>query len=668
MQAYQVLHGWRPVEAVWVTMALHGRVAPIGVDQVDPTIVRSWQRCILRHNPRSAPREIALSPKALSAVMSRNMDLLLNAFPVMEDLYQFTEGTECAIVLTDSTGCVLNVMGDPETCAAFREFGVKPGVYWSEHHMGTNAIGLTLLEAMPVLVAGPEHFYERFHVLTTAAAPVYNMDGRLVGTLGVVTWRRRTSQHLLAAVMGAARAITTQLQMDVYVREVNRRLSELQTVFQAISDGLLAWNREGIITHINSQAAQLLGVNASSVLGRPLEQVCTLPLPLQEAIARQEPVRDIEVTLTVQGASVECVVSLEPIWEGKRHLLGFIMTLRSVERVRHLVHRFVGSQAGVSLEYILGRSATMHRVRREIRVAARATAPVLICGENGVGKSLVARIIHQESSRADGPFLAINCQAIPRELMLAEFLGYERGAFTGARREGRPSKFELAHRGTLFLDQIEVLPVEVQAAILQVLDEGAVMRLGGTRLIPVDVRIIAATSVNLEHLMQEGHFNAELYYRLNAFIVTIPPLRAHLDDLPLYVERILQRLSQVMGFSVRVADEVWPLLHRYPWPGNVRELESVLEQAVLRTEDGLIRPEHLPPNVRAGRPGFVTNGFYQPVMTLEEAEREAILRAARACRGRVTEMAKVLGISRTTLWRRLKALRIDLEPFRRSSP
>ncbi len=667
MQPHVVLQGRESARKAWTAMAAEGRVPTDLVDTLDPVVARSWQRCVLHMDPRGHPREVSLSPEAFAAVRARYADLILSARAVMEDVHQFTEGTGCAIFLADSTGCVLEVLGDTETCRTLREVGLVPGVYWSEAHMGTNAIALALVEATPVLVVGEEHFFRVLHAVATAAAPIHDIGGRLVGVLGMATPVQRASPHLLAAVMSAARAVTSQLQTDVYVREVNRQLSELQAVFHAISDGVISWNRDGLITHMNQHAAQMLALNAASVLGRPLESVIELPAMLRRAAHQGQAVRDVEATVRANGRQVECLVSFEPIWEGRGQPVGYIMTLRPVERVHHLVHRFVGTQTEVPLAHILGRSRLMQRVRREVLAAARGTAPVLIRGENGVGKNLLARVIHRESPRAQGPFLAINCQAIPREFMLAEFLGYEGGAFTGARKEGRPSKFELANNGTLFLDQVEALSMEVQAALLQVLDAQAVMRLGGTRLIPVNVRVIAATAVDLEQRVQEGHFDAELYYRLAAFTLDIPPLRDHLEDLPFYVQHILERLARVMGYSLRVSDEVWAAFRRYPWPGNIRELESVLEQAVLRAEDGVIRLEHLPRSLRQARVGYIDGHVYQPAMSLAEAEREAILRAARACNGQVTRMAEVLGISRTTLWRRLKALHIDLEPFRKQA-
>ena len=278
-----------------------------------------------------------------------------------------------------------------------------------------------------------------------------------------------------------------------------------------------------------------------------------------------------------------------------------------------------------------------------------------------MGKNHLARVIHNDSERADEPFLAINCRAIPHELMISEFLGQERSGDV----DGRPSKFELANGGTLMFDQIESLSLEMQAALLHVIETGHIMRLGSTHPIPVNVRIIAATGVNLEREVTEGHFLSHLYYRFGVFNILMPPLRDRPDDIPLLAERFLARITKQYERSVWIEDEAVTILCRYPWPGNVRELESVLERALTQSQDSTIRGADLPLGIREGRVVTAASPHAQPVLTAAEAEREAILRAGWACQGRVTEMAQQLSIGRTTLWRKMKRMDITPDYFKR---
>ncbi len=653
---------------VWHTFVQTRRLPPEDQARVDPVVWRSWQRCVPRLDPYKTPTVTPLAESAFQVVRLRNTPLITVARPVIEDLHQFMEGSFCAVLLTDGAGCILDLVGDAEMLPMLHAQGWQRGVYWSEGRLGTNAVALALREAMPVQVVGPEHYLAALHDLAVAAAPIHDVSGRILGVLGIITRLPNAHPHTLAAVMAAARAITNQMQTDHYLQEANARYSELHNVFETISEGVLAWNASGVITHINARAGAILGVSPTGVVGRPLHTVVRFAPAVQQAIESHTPLEDLTTTLTVQDRTVSCVISLRPMREGVRLRGGFIMTLRPMGQVRALVHRLVGAQAMLTLDAaVLGDAPPMRRLRRQARRVAQGWAPVLIRGEDGVGKNPLARAIHNAGPRAQGPFIAVNCQTIPHELMPAEFLGYAPGAYQGLPQDGRPSKFELADGGTLFLDRIEALSLEVQAALLEVLEMGHVLRLGGSRPIPVDVRIIASTSADLERLVEEGSFRADLYRRFRVFTLWVPPLRERPGDIPLLAQRVLERLERQLGHPLRLADGVMDLLQAYPWPGNLRELEHVLERAALFAEDGVIRPEHLPAAVRQGRRWVVQAGDVKPVLTLAEAEKEAILRAAQACRGRVKCMAEVLGISRTTLWRRLKALGVDLDAFRASA-
>ncbi|RMG97376.1 MAG: PTS-dependent dihydroxyacetone kinase operon transcriptional regulator DhaR, partial [Chloroflexi bacterium] len=493
-------------------------------------------------------------------------------------------------------------------------------------------------------------------------APIHDVNGRIVGVLGIIGPVTQATSHTTSLVMAAARAISNQLQTNLYLEEANHRLTELNTILEAINEGVIAWNNAGKIHHINTRAGKLLHLNPTAILGQRLTDVLPLPAVLTQAIARQQELHNVEVRFELNQRPIRAFVTLRPIFDGAAHPIGYIAMLRPIEHIHQLVHQQVGSQATLTLDDIVARSPAMSAVVRQAHLAARGTAPVLLRGEGGVGKNHLAQAIHKASERANKPFLSINCQAIPHELMVAEFLGYEQDPVHG----DRPSKFELASGGTLFLDQIENLSLEMQAALLHVIETGHIMRLGSTHPIPVNVRIIAATSAPLEQAVQDERFLRHLYYRFGVFNIHVPALRERVEDIPLLVERFLGRLAQNVNTAVLAEEETMKVLCRYPWPGNVRELENVLERALHHSQDGQIRVLDLPEWVRNGRIISHTSPTPLPVLSVAEAEREAIIRAGWACAGRVSEMAQQLGIGRTTLWRKMKRLNISPNQFKKT--
>jgi transcriptional activator for dhaKLM operon len=404
----------------------------------------------------------------------------------------------------------------------------------------------------------------------------------------------------------------------------------------------------------------MIQVNPRTVVGRPLDDVWRLPPEMTNAIEQGKELRDLEISLNTPDRPMRCVVTLRPIFEAAQPA-SYVALLSPIEHVRQIAQQQYGATTGLSIEDIQADSSSMNRVVRQARTAARGTAPVLIRGEGGVGKNLLARAIHNDGARARGPFVDINCRAIPHELMAREILGHEQDTHT----RGQPSKFELADGGTLLLDQIENLTLELQAALLHVIETRHVTRLGSSIPIPVDVRIIGATTENLEELVAQGSFLSHLYYRFGVFKIDIPPLRERVEDIPLLAERFLARQTEREDQPVWIEDDAVRLLARYPWPGNVRELESTLELAMSQSRDRIIRAADLPEMVRQGRVVIARHPLAQPVLSVYDAEREAILRAGRACDGRVTEMARLLGIGRTTLWRKMRQFDISPSLFKR---
>jgi two-component system response regulator AtoC len=341
-----------------------------------------------------------------------------------------------------------------------------------------------------------------------------------------------------------------------------------------------------------------------------------------------------------------------------------VVVARALERRRlQLQIKALQAAQGSGFEELVGKSVSLKRVVEMAQRAAPAEVTVLIEGESGTGKEVLARAIHRLSPRKDGPLIPVNCAAIPEGLLESELFGHERGAFTGAVR-AKPGRFDLAREGTIFLDEIGDMPLSMQVKILRALQEREIERVGGTKSIAIDVRVVAATHQNLEQLVTEGKFRADLFYRLQGVRLRLPPLRERLDDLPELIAHLLDRAAQRMSrMPATVSTEALRCLWAYAWPGNVRELQHVLEGGMVMS-DGVILPEHLPPNIQ--RAPSQPPAEAAPVLAgpldeaLENWERQMILDALRQGGGVQARAAKILGISERSLWYRVKKLGIQV--------
>ena len=627
---------------------------------LNPLVAVSWTRCSLRMNPNGAVNWTYASDNAFQSTLKQHATLCNIARPIMEDIYQFMEDCHVALILTDSSGCLLEVFGEPSFTMELQVMGYKPGAYLDEGHLATNAIAVTLFEAMPSQIIGPEHFFVSLHEFSSVAAPVHDIEGHPLGVLGLVEPVEQHSLQSFGVVVAGARAIENQLRADVIVREANAKTAELYATMDSITEGVLAWASDGVVMHLNDQAGKTLHLSPTIVVGRPMSEFFSLPENIARAVALGQELTDIETAFVVDGTPRECLVSLRIISSQENYQI-YIMTIRRIEQVHQLVNRLVGAQARLTLDDIVGHGTAAKKIRKQALAAANADACVLLTGESGTGKNILARAIHNSGRRAGGPFLAFNCRAIPRELALGEFLGFEAGAFNTGASSGQPSKFELAQGGTLFLEEIETLPLETQAALQRIIEMGDVIRLGGNRVIPVDARIIISTTRSMDELLEHDSFRHDLLLRLSSFVITMEPLRKRSEDIPLLVEHLLDKLTIQLSRSLKISREALLALTEYPWPGNIREIETVLERAALLFEGPQIGLDSLPPAILKRSALVKGKSVVQPIQTLVEAEKSAILIATQTAQGNLTKAAQALGISRTTLWRKMKELGISTD-------
>ncbi|MEN4011440.1 MAG: dihydroxyacetone kinase operon transcriptional regulator DhaR [Bellilinea sp.] len=651
--------GLRPSEEfhqAWIAFVTNHTLLSL----VRPLIAASWERCWARVDPYSPTKPPHLSNSNLLSMQVSNFDIMAISRPVMEDVYQYIEGSNSAVIFANNVGYLLDGLGDANIMTAMERLGISTGTLLAEGEIGTNAIGLSLLERTPVVVEGYEHFRQPLHDFDCAAAPVFDTTGKLIGSLGIITPRGRSHPHSLGLVMAAAKAIEAQRQADQLLEEQNNQLTGLNAIISSIQEGILVWNRDGIILHANPTAARILNVNPGNMLGTKLEAFVRLPRQVLDSLQKQIPINDLEVHLTAAGEPISCLLSLQYIL-GRHGLRMAIAVLRPVHSLREFVQRQVGSPT-FDLQNLVGESSAMRRVRRMARSAAAARGCVLIRGEAGTGKNLLARAIHFHSQRNQSPFVIFPCSAVPSELVMQELLGGDRN-----NNESSPqtSKFELASGGTLFFQDVDALPLEAQSVLLNFLEMGIIQKIISRKPIEVDVRIIASSSAQLEHLVREGNFRADLLYRLSSFEIVLPALRARQQDLDLLIEQILQRLSRQVGHSLISSRETLTLLKAYHWPGNVRELESVLTRAAVQASPShLITPSHLPELLPLGESDLNPLLREGHIIPLGELEKRAVLQAAQYCNGNVSRMSEMLGIGRTTVWRYFKQMNLSPEQFR----
>jgi transcriptional regulator with PAS, ATPase and Fis domain len=392
--------------------------------------------------------------------------------------------------------------------------------------------------------------------------------------------------------------------------------------------------------------------------GKPLSVLLGSEDEWQTLMHAKSGFTDREVFIKGFRGVLQLVANAKPIMDSRGEVQGIIFVFQEINRIRRLVNRMAGSQAKFTFEDILGGSNAIHEAKKLGMLAAAGKSNVLLLGETGTGKELFAHSIHNHSKRRQHPFVTINCGAIPRELLESELFGYVEGSFTGARRGGRPGKLELADGGTVFLDEIGDMPVDMQVKLLRVLQSGEVYRIGQHKPISVDLRIIAASHFDLKQEVGKGSFREDLFYRLNVLPIYIPPLRERPEDIMLLARHTLKRYSQVLNKpSVRFSSGSEQVLLKHPWPGNVRELENVIERAVNLVEGLIVEPRHFGLPASSQDKPNLKNGHS---FALKDMEREIIAQAIKDTGCNLASAAKALGVSRATLYKKIKKFNIPI--------
>ncbi|ABI56381.1 sigma-54-dependent Fis family transcriptional regulator [Alkalilimnicola ehrlichii MLHE-1] len=639
----------RRIYQAWESFLSQGET-PTGVRD---EVLASWQRSLDNNVPVDRSQTQALSDGEFLRVRQQSGPFLTAARPALEQGRRFLSEARAMVMLSNAHGTVLETVGDRRVIEHGQDIGLCRGGLWDEGHIGTNAIGTALASQQPVQIHGYEHYCCRVQRWTCAAAPVFSpTTRRILGVVDLSGPAESFNPQSLAYVVAVARQIEGGL---IQATEADHR----RLIDRFLGMGrrwkhrdVLVVSRSGVIVHGNEQVRRQI-----SRASRNLFFENTIPL------LRDTPAEEWLDKLHAQLPTAD----IEPVTVDGEHL-GVILAPRQGRTGIRPRNRDMGEHPsdGFSLDTLIGDSPAMRAACDKARRLAATDAPILIEGETGVGKELFAQGIHA-LSMLTGPFIPVNCGALPKDLIGGEMFGYVGGAFTGASQEGRPGKLEAADGGTLCLDEVSEMPLDLQPTLLRILEDGVVYRIGSHQPRRVRARLLSMTNRNLPEEIESGRFRQDLFYRIAALRLRIPPLRERGDDIALLAEYYLRQQATRSGRTPQsLSAEAMDALLRYHWPGNVRQLRNAITTTAALTDAATIDVEALPEEILtpapAPTPGEDGN------LQLATVERAAIEQALRRCEGNVSRAARQLGIARSTLYCRIQEQHIPIPRRRRTAP
>ncbi|HOJ83104.1 MAG TPA: sigma 54-interacting transcriptional regulator [Bacillota bacterium] len=496
---------------------------------------------------------------------------------------------------------------------------------------------------------------------TAALVCPISLSGKIVGTISLLSFDEPQKEELISRqnqyfdfMSRMGELIASRAQLLEIMDNITSSERYLKTIIDSVSEGIIAVDAEGYISYVNNVVERLFNYRREDMIGQPVTDFFP-GSPLPETLHNRMKFTDQEIEVGINDIMVKLICSTAPIFMGNE-IVGAVKTFKDVRRLSKVAVKILQDHENITFEDIRGTSEAITHLKEQANIVAAGNSTILLRGESGTGKELFARAIHQASPCRNGPFQAINCSAIPETLLESELFGYEEGAFTGARKGGKPGKFELADGGTLFLDEIGDMPLTLQAKLLRVLESNRLERIGGNKEYSFNVRLIAATNRNLEEMVEKNQFRSDLYYRLNVIPLFIPSLRDRKEDILYLAEFFLEQFGHLLRKPILGLDpEVKAILMSYHWPGNVRELENVIEYAVNFERSSLISVKSLPQWIIQRCSGG--NNEVSLKHRSAELESEIIRKMIEEMGDSVKTkkaIAEQLGISLTTLYRKLK--------------
>lgn len=608
-------------------------------------ILNSWTRChSLGINPEQKQARKALTTLELEKLLA-DSDLYRAAKPIIDNIYSKLFGTGYLITLNDENGKMMYLKGEPDIMRKVEKMNFSLGMDWSEEAAGTNAIGTSIVSKKPIQVFSAEHFCEGFHPMTCSSSPItHPYTKNVIGAIDFTGLWPSTQPHTLGLAVSVAQMIEQQLK-SMYQTTYQR----LEEYYQYCS---IKWKGQPVLVFSHQ----------SVLVNGDLKLIQALQLKKERTYVNHMKIKKFLQNPNHFTDKIDefHFTQLQPILFNKEEI-GYVAVFNHKQ----------GSTAAIPIDskdhQIVGDSAEMKLILQKCRQISSFDTPVLLTGETGTGKELLAKYIHDTSIRKEKPFIAINCGAIQKELIGSELFGYESGTFTGGKKEGKKGKFEEANGGTIFLDEIGEMPIDMQVHLLRVLQEKEITRLGSSKMIKIDVKIIAATHQNLESMIEEGLFRKDLFFRLNVISFTVPSLRERKEDIlsisNYYINLFANKYQKPP--ALRLAEKTKNFFLSYTWPGNVRELRNAIEHAAIFCHGTEIERNHLPDYLANIKTKQTVSAKEHPNLSIREiTEKEQIQNLLFQTGWNISAVAKELKMARSTLYRKLKKYHLkDLGDF-----
>lgn len=647
-------------------------------------VAESWIRSKkLGIDPHARVTKPNISAQEHNKILEENqllIDIIRPILNTFKDMAIFNSGY--ILYLCDKNGTFLLQAGEMMRMPT-------EGLAWNEETVGTCVHSLCVRIKRPIQLLGPEHYSSVLQDIMGTAAPIMDESGEVIATLILgqrmienpwVDSYQNLRSHTLGLITSLAAAVEKQMKLNKSneklkesldnLRVVNDNLTTAHETLQAtlafVDEGIITIDETGKIIHINKEGTRILKLRPEDVANRNMKEFLSGQSRLLSSVAKGKNI-DLEENICVGNDEQPYIVNVRPIINPSSKKVDVaILRLNHSEKINAMVAHRSGGIARYNFEDIISENKEFKRIIALAQRFARSPENVLLIGESGTGKELFAQAIHNVN-RPQGPFMAVNCAAMPRELIESELFGYEGGSFTGAERSGRPGKIELANGGTLFLDEIGDMPLELQAVLLRTLEDKQVMRVGGRRYKKVDFRLIAATHKNIYKMVKENQFREDLYFRLSVLTINIPPLRERgSHDIDLLSKFFVDNYCQKQGWKITdISPAAQTKIMEYDWPGNVRQLQNAMIYAVNTAQGDIIKPENLPnyiiqdttpinfEDIASG------DGNINEMLRIDNIEKAAIKAALLHANNNAPVAAEILGISRSTLYRKLKEYNID---------
>ncbi|AVP48259.1 sigma-54-dependent Fis family transcriptional regulator [Bacillus cereus] len=594
-------------------------------NRINERISESWHRCKQANvNPHMNKGQKILSSHIFREQKKKSEIFLDIALPQIQNMRKTIDELQMMALLIDPDGYVLSLSGNKQTLKRAKHINFIEGVKWTEAAVGTNAIGTALEIEEAIMISGTEHYSVASHSWSCAAAPIHNDDGKLIGVLDFSCPIEFSHPYMLGMVTSIAHAIERECSIRVHQNELHL-IHRFLDVIDSDEQVVICNHRDVIVSASKSVRERINNWSR---------------MKLEELMHH-----GLETKLEI------------PVYSNER-MIGKCMYLKENKQMN--TYSALTFIKGITFPGVTGTSRAFQHTLEEIKIVSPTDASVYVCGETGVGKEYVARAIHENSPRKDGPFIAVNCGSLPKELMESELFGYAEGAFTGARRQGYKGKFEQANGGTLFLDEIGEVPPEMQVALLRVLQERTITPIGSSKEVPVNIRIITATHKDLLRLVEEGNFRQDLYYRLHVYPLYVPSLIERKEDIPYFIQHFCERKNWNVVFPKSICNQ----FSQHKWPGNIRELLNVLERIYILSQGREICEKQVALLIQTMMGNQqqlelqVENKTEHTLNFREKIQRDSMIEALQKTNGNVSLAAKLLDVPRSTFYKRMQKYKL----------